>query len=93
MSDKSPKPLSELIFRPGSALGDLARHLHELIGGLAARGEHRDHALALLASGDDARGRALDLLGARHRGAAELHHHQVGVALPGRLCRVRCHGG
>ena len=52
----------------------------QLVGGLAARREHRDDPAARLAGGDDPPRGALDLLGAGNRGAAELHHDDVGFA-------------
>ena len=45
----------------------------QAVGLQAARAEHRDHAVALLALGDDARGRALEALRVGDRCAAELH--------------------
>ena len=51
----------------------------QLVGRLAAGGEHGDDAVAGLAGGDDPPRGALDLLGAGDRGAAELHHDDVGV--------------
>ena len=50
------------------------RLVDQFVGGLAARREHRDDALPVLAGGDDAAGGAFDLLGVGDRGAAELHH-------------------
>ena len=60
------------------ALGDLVGGGDEVVGRLAARREHGDHLLAVLARGDDPRRGTLDVLGARHRGASELHHHGLG---------------
>ena len=56
--------------------GDLLGHRDQLVGGLAAGGEDRDDRVAAFARGHDPAGGALDPLGVRHRGAAELHHHQ-----------------
>jgi hypothetical protein len=47
----------------------------------AARGQHRNDALALLARLDDPPRGALDPLGVGHRGPAELHHHGAGHGL------------
>ncbi len=54
----------------------------QLVGRLAAGREHGDDPVARLARGDDPRRGALDLLGAGHRGAAELHHDDVRI-IPG----------
>ena len=81
---RSPVESSMSISRAGGALGHLVGHLDQLVGGLAARREHRDHPLALLAGGDDPPGGAPDVVGPRDRGAAELHHHYLAG---------RCHPG
>ena len=60
------------------AVGDLQRLGDQLVGRLAPRREHRDDPVAGLAGGDDPPRGALDLLGAGDRGAAELHHDDVG---------------
>ena len=52
---------------------DLARHLHELVGGRAARRQHGDDAVALLLRAHDPPRRAYDLLGVGDGRAAELH--------------------
>ncbi len=52
-------------------------HAHQVVGGLAARREHGDDALAVLAGGDDPLRGALDVLRSGNGGAAELHHHYL----------------
>ena len=68
---------------------DLFGHRDQLVGGLPARGEHRDDAMALLAGGNDAPRGALDALRVGHGGAAELHHHGAGHGGQSRSCRIR----
>ena len=57
--------------------GDLMRGRNQFVGRLAAGREHGDDPVPRLARGDDSARGALDLLGAGHRGAAELHHDDV----------------
>jgi hypothetical protein len=60
--------------------GYLVRHRNELVGGLAAGGEHGDDRAAVLARLHHAPRRADQPLGVGHRGPAELHHdYAVGV--------------
>jgi hypothetical protein len=61
------------------ALRDLVGLRHELVGGLAARGQDRDHVGTGFLCADDAAGRALDALGIGDGGAAELHHDRLGA--------------
>ena len=78
---RSPVESSMSISRGYGPLGDLERLGDQLVGRLAARREHGDHAVARLARGDDPPRGALDLLGAGDGGAAELHHDDVGLGL------------
>jgi len=55
---------------------DLLRHRDQLVRRLAARRQHRHHAVAVFALAHDPARRALDALRVRHRRAAELHHDQ-----------------
>ena len=74
---RSPEDSSMSISRGSGVVGDLLGHRDQLIGGLAPRREHRDHAEARFALVHDAPRRALDALGVGDRGAAELHHHEL----------------
>ena len=76
---RSPVESSMSISRATGPLGDLLRLGDQLVGRLAARREHGDDPVAGFAGGDDPPGGALDLLGAGHRGAAELHHDDVRI--------------
>ena len=75
---RSPVESSMSISRATGPLGDLLRLRDQFVGRLAPRREHGDDPVAGLAGGDDPPRGALDLLGAGHRGAAELHHDDVG---------------
>ena len=59
-------------------VGDLVGHRDQLVGGLAARREHRHDARAGVALVDDPPRGALDARGVGDGGAAELHHDDVG---------------
>src|SRR6185312_10290742 len=65
--------------------GDLLSLGDQFVGRLAPGREHRDDPLAGLTGSDDPPRGALDLLGAGHRGAAELHYDDVGFR-PGHEC-------
>src|SRR3954453_21353866 len=82
--------------RAGFALADREQHVHlariwpwrdlpgrleQAVGRLAARREHGDDRVTLLARGHDPPGGALELLGTGDRGAAELHHHDSACLL------------
>jgi hypothetical protein len=58
-------------------LRDLVRERHQLVGVLAARGQHGHDRVALPGALHDAPRGALDALGVGDRGAAELHDHGV----------------
>jgi hypothetical protein len=58
--------------------GDLEGVGDQPVGLLAARREHGDDVVTLLALLDDPLRRALEALGVGHRRAAELHHHGLG---------------
>ncbi len=60
---------------------DLLGHRDQLVGRLAACGQHRHHRVAGLALLDDPLGSALYALGIGDRGAAELHDHDLGHVL------------
>ena len=63
-------------------LGDLARQVEQLVRRVAHRREDADDAVARLSRVDEPLRDALQALGARHRGAAELHHDGPGVRRP-----------
>ena len=77
---RSPVESSMSISRGCGRVGDLVRHLHELVGRLSARGEDCHDALALLRGLHDPAGRVLDALGVGHRRAAELHDDRLAIA-------------
>ena len=80
---RSPVESSMSISRGSGRRGDLVGRRDQLVGRLAARREHRDDAVALLARGDDPPRRALDALGVGDGGAAELHHDRSGHGCTG----------
>ena len=51
----------------GRQRADLVGQVHQLVGGVAHRGDHDDHVVAGLAGGDDALRHPLDALGRRRR--------------------------
>ena len=75
---RSPVESSMSISRGSGYVGDLLGHRDQLVGRLAARRQHGDDAVAELALVDDPPRGALDPLGVGDRGAAELHHDQLG---------------
>ena len=59
---RSPAVSSMSSSRAGRHRADLVGQVDQLVGGVAHRGDHHDHLVAGLASGDDAPGYALDAL-------------------------------
>ena len=70
---RSPVESSMSISRGCGPLRDLVRERDQLVGVLAARGQHGHDVVALLGALDDALSGARDALGVGDRGAAELH--------------------
>ena len=74
---RSPVDSSMSISRGCGSRRDLVRHAHQLVGRGAARRQHGDDALALLARARRSAGSAEDVLGVGDGRAAELHHDDV----------------
>src|SRR5207249_2239931 len=68
---------------------DLVGEPDQLVGGVAHRREDGHHAASLFAGADEPARDVLDLLGVRDRGAAELHHDEVGPACRRVGCNLR----
>lgn len=67
----------------GRIVGDLLRHLDELVGGVPASGDHGYDRVPRFARLHNTSGHPLDAGGIGHRAASEFHDHDVGaVGLP-----------
>ncbi len=78
---RSPVESSMSISRGSGVVETSSADGDQLVGRLAARGEHGDDLLALLARLDDPARGALDALGVGDGRAAELHHDGAGHGL------------